>query len=114
MPGNVAHAIMNIDDNVSVTENYFLVDSLDDWIHGMMVSDANLFDNGDEVKEKDNEIFWKAMYYKILNKDDRKLVRAMQKQVEQMATFEKCRKRRVEEHNGQNQDENRLHQGAEG
>ena len=56
MPGNVAHAIMNIDDNVSVTENYFLVDSLDDWIHGMMISDENLLDDGNMVTEKDNEI----------------------------------------------------------
>ena len=109
MPGNVAHAIMNIDDNVSVTENYFLVDSLDDWIHGMMISDENLLDDGNMVTEKDNEIFWKAMYYKILNKDDRKVVRAMQKQVEQMVTFEKCKKRRVEEDDQQSQ----LHQGAE-
>ena len=36
MPGNLAHAIMNIDENVSVTENLLLEDSLDDWIHGMM------------------------------------------------------------------------------
>ena len=31
MPGNLAHAIMNIEENISVTENYFLEDSLEDW-----------------------------------------------------------------------------------
>ena len=32
--GSVGHAVMNIEDNVSVTENYFLLDSLDDYIMG--------------------------------------------------------------------------------
>ena len=32
--GSVGHAVMNLEDNISVTENYFLVDSLDDYIQG--------------------------------------------------------------------------------
>ena len=31
---SVAHAVMNIDENLSVTENLFLPDSLEDWVHG--------------------------------------------------------------------------------
>ena len=31
---NFPHAVMNIDENLSVTENHFLPDSLDDWLHG--------------------------------------------------------------------------------
>ena len=32
--GHLAHAVMNIDANLSVTENLFLPDSLEDWVHG--------------------------------------------------------------------------------
>ena len=32
--GHLAHAVMNIDENLSVTENLFLHDSLEDWVHG--------------------------------------------------------------------------------
>ena len=81
MPGNLAHAIMNIDENVSVTENYFLVDSLDDWVHGMMTG-ANLID--DESTGLEEEIFWRAMYFKHLGREDREEIRAMRDQVEHM------------------------------
>ena len=55
MPANMAHAIMNVEDNMSVTENYFLIDGLEDYIHGVMA--------GDFVIERDSlceEIFWKS------------------------------------------------------
>ena len=32
--GHLAHAVMNIDENLSVTENPFHLDSLEDWVHG--------------------------------------------------------------------------------
>ena len=32
--GHLAHAVMNIDENLSVTENAFHLDSLEDWVHG--------------------------------------------------------------------------------
>ena len=35
--GHLAHAVMNIDENLSVTENLFLHDSLEDWVHGWVV-----------------------------------------------------------------------------
>ena len=83
MPGNLAHAILNIEENISVTENYFLIDSLEDWVHGMMAGDK-LMD--DESNGKDEERFWKAMYFKHLETEDRNAVRAMMDQMEQMAT----------------------------
>ena len=89
IPGNVAHAVMNIDENAALTENYFLVDSLEDWIHGMMIGGENLIDT-DIEKQKEEELFWKAMYYRHLNKDDRKLVRTMRDQVEKMIDFNTC------------------------
>ena len=79
MPGNLAHAILNIEENISVTENYFLIDSLEDWVHGMMTGD-NLMD--DESNGKGEERFWKAMYFKHLETEDRNAVRAMMDQME--------------------------------
>ena len=85
MPGNLAHAIMNIDENVSVTENYFLVDSLDDWVHGMMTGE-HLID--DESDGREEEIFWRAMYFRHLGREDREVIRAMRDQVEYMVNYD--------------------------
>ena len=60
LPGNLAHAVMNIEESISVTENYFLVDSLDDWVHGMMTGDKLLDDDSNGLEE---EKFWREMYY---------------------------------------------------
>ena len=81
MPGNLAHAVMNIEDNISVTENYFLVDSLDDWVHGMMTGYTLLDEDSDGLEE---EKFWREMYYRGLGRDDRAEIRAMRDQVEYM------------------------------
>ena len=83
MPANMAHAIMNVEDNMSVTENYFLIDSLEDYIHGVMT--------GDIVIEKDyrcEEMFWKSLYFKQLGNEDRKVARAMIDQVENILNRE--------------------------
>jgi len=84
IPGNLAHAIMNINDNVSITENFFLVDSLDDWVHGMMAGETLIDDdcNG-RVKEK----FWKQMYFRVLKRSEREAVRAMIEQFEDMVSY---------------------------
>ena len=82
MPGNLAHAIMNIEENISVTENYFLEDSLEDWVHGMMTGEMLMDDDSDGL---DEEIFWKAIYFRYLKAENRKAVRAMMNQVEYMS-----------------------------
>ena len=84
MPAYMAHAVMNIDENLSVTENYFLADSLDDWVHGMM-TDMELIE---EISLVEQEMFWRAMYFKHLEKEDREAVRSMRKQVEFMVNNE--------------------------
>ena len=38
MPGSLAHAVLNMDDNLSVTENYLMVDSLDDLVWSQVMS----------------------------------------------------------------------------
>ena len=82
MPGNIAHAVMNIDDTLSITENYFLSDSLEDWVHGMM-TDKELL-HGHSSRSRVADVFWKGMYYKLLDREGRKVVRAMRDQVENM------------------------------
>ena len=83
IPANRAHAILNIEENISVTENYFLEDSLEDWVHGMMTGDTLIEDDSDGGEE---ERFWKTMYFKLLEKEERNIVREMIRQVEFMAS----------------------------
>ena len=82
MPGNLAHAVLNVEDSVSVTENYLLEDSLDDWVHGMLAGEELL--DGHYNRQRAAEFFWKAMYYKVLTKEQRLAARKMKEQVEQM------------------------------
>jgi len=82
MPGNLAHAVINIDDTISVTENYFLVDSLGDWVHGIMAGKELL--NGYESRPGVEERFWRSMYFKQLDKYERKTVRTMMSQVQEV------------------------------
>ena len=83
MPSNMAHAIMNVEDNMSVTENYFLVDSLEDYIHGVMAGDILI-----EEDSSCEEMFWKSLYFKQLDKEDREAARAMVSQVETRLNME--------------------------
>ena len=98
MPGNLAHAVMNIEDNIAVTENYFLVDSLDDWVHGMMTGEKLLDDDSDGFEE---EKFWRELYYRGLDRNDRAEIRAMRDQVEYMVTkdVEACEEKEEEANN---------------
>ena len=79
LPPRMAHAILNIEDNVSVTENYFLINSLEDLIHGVMMGEDAL-----DPDNKTNEKLWKSLYYKLMTKDDRKSSRSMVEQIELM------------------------------
>ena len=82
MPGSLAHAVLNIDDNLSITENYLLVDSLDDLVHGIMIREEAI---GGDYNRKDEERVWKSLYYQTLEQGDRRALRAIRDQVEQMA-----------------------------
>ena len=82
MPWNIAHGVMNIDDTFSITENYFRSDSREAWVHGMM-TDKELL-HGHSSRPRVSDVFWKAMYYKLLDREGRKVVQAMRDQVENM------------------------------
>ena len=81
MPGSLAHAVFNIDDNLSVTENYLLVDSIDDLVHGIMIGEEAI---GKDYNKKDEERIWKSLYYQTLEQGDREALRAIRDQVEMM------------------------------
>ena len=82
MPGSLAHAVLNMDDNLSVTENYLMVDSLDDLVHGVMIGEEAI---GGDYNRRDEERVWRSLYYQSLDQRDRQALRAMRDQVEEMA-----------------------------
>ena len=82
MPGSLAHAVLNMEDNLSITENYLLVDSLDDLVHGIMIGEEAI---GGDYNRRDEERVWKSLYYQTLEQADRRALRAIRDQVEEMA-----------------------------
>lgn len=73
----MAHAVLNLEDNVSVTENYFLKNSLDDLLHGLMMGE-NVREETSELNEK----LWKSLYFKFLNAEERSHARSLIQQIE--------------------------------
>ena len=74
MPGSLAHGVFNIDNNLSVTENYLLVDSIDDLVHGVMIGEEAI---GGDYNIRDEEIIWRSLYYATLQRSDRRALKAM-------------------------------------
>ena len=81
MPGSLAHGVFNIDNNLSITENYLLVDSIDDLVHGVMIGEEAI---GGDYNRRDEEILWRSLYYQTLQHSDRRALEAMRDQVEEM------------------------------
>ena len=74
MPGSQAHGVFNIDNNLSITENYLLVDSIDDLVHGVMIGEEAI---GGDYNTRDEEIIWRSLYYQTLKRSDRRALKAM-------------------------------------
>ena len=55
LPPRIAHAILNLEDNVSVTENLLLETNLEDLVHGLVMGDSVL-----EPGNRDNERIWRS------------------------------------------------------
>ena len=83
MPGSLAHGVFNIDNNLSITENYLLVDSIDDLVHGVMIGEEAI---GGDYNTRDEEILWRSLYYQTLRHTDRRALKAMRDQVEEMVS----------------------------
>ena len=83
MPGSQAHGVFNIDNNLSITENYLLVDSIDDLVHGVMIGEEAI---GGDYNNRDEEIIWRSLYYQTLKRSDRRALKAMRDQVEEMVS----------------------------
>ena len=76
LPPRIAHAILNIEENISVTENYFLVDSLEDIIHGLMMGESVMQGHSHERR------LWLSLYNSLLDRADREVARNILSQVE--------------------------------
>ena len=83
MPGSLAHGVFNIDNNLSVTENFLLVDSIDDLVHGVMIGEEAI---GGDYNSRDEERLWRSLYYQTLRHKDRRALKAMRDQVEEMVS----------------------------
>eukprot|EP00090_Calanus_glacialis_P031463 TRINITY_DN5196_c0_g1_i2.p1 TRINITY_DN5196_c0_g1~~TRINITY_DN5196_c0_g1_i2.p1 ORF type:complete len:477 (+),score=100.44 TRINITY_DN5196_c0_g1_i2:326-1756(+) len=81
LPPNTGHTIMNLEDSIAVTENFFTIDSLEDYIHGVMAGKSIVQYNHDS--EELTDFFWKPLYNKLLGNKERAVARAIMEQVEQ-------------------------------
>ena len=73
----MGHAILNLEENISVTENYFLVDSLEEIIHGLMMGESVMSGQAHERR------LWLSLYNNLLDKEDRKVARSIMDQVQE-------------------------------
>ena len=64
MPGHYGHSVLNLEENLAVTENYFLEDSLEDWLHGVMLGETSL--GAQDGREE--ELLWKLIYNKVADR----------------------------------------------
>jgi len=78
LPRNTPHAIVNLEENISVTENIFTPDALEDYVLRMMIESMHL------GFYRDEEVLYRQLYYRILNKTQRRILRSMRDQVEFM------------------------------
>ena len=77
LPPRMGHAILNLEENISVTENYFLVDSLEEIIHGLMMGESVMSGQAHERR------LWLSLYNNLLDKEDRKVARSIMDQVQE-------------------------------
>ena len=76
LPPRMGHAILNLEENISVTENYFLADSLEELLHGLMMGESVM--SGEEYEER----LWLSLYHNLLNKEERATARNIINQVQ--------------------------------
>ena len=76
LPPRMAHAILNLEENISVTENYFLADSLEELIHGLMMGESVM--SGEHHEER----LWRWLYYNLLDREERAVARNIIDQVQ--------------------------------
>ena len=60
-----------------MTENYLLEANLEDLVHGLVTGESVL-----EPGTRDNERIWRSLYFKLLDKEGRRVARSMLQQVE--------------------------------
>ena len=76
LPPRMAHAILNLEENISLTENYFLADSLEELIHGLMMGESVM--SGEHYEER----LWRWLYNNLLDSEERAVARNIIDQVQ--------------------------------
>ena len=76
LPPRTAHAILNLEENISVTENYFLADSLEELIHGLMMGESVM--SGEDYEAR----LWLSLYNNLLDREERAVARNIINQVQ--------------------------------
>lgn len=76
LPPRMGHAILNLEENISVTENYFLADSLEQLIHGLMMGESVM--SGEDHEER----LWLSLYNNLLDREQRAVARNIINQVQ--------------------------------
>ena len=55
LPARTAHAILNLEENLSVTENYLATSGLEDLVHGLLLGESAL-----QPSSRENERLWRC------------------------------------------------------
>jgi len=83
VPSRSAHAVLNLDWSVAVTENIMTVESLMELPHKLMLGNVLLPDMEDDMGERREEKIWKCLTRRsLLNRAERKAMWNMAAQVE--------------------------------
>ena len=60
LPARTAHAILNLEENLSVTENYLATSGLEDLVHGLLLGESAL-----QPSSRENERLWRWHLYPL-------------------------------------------------
>ena len=60
LPARTAHAILNLEENLSVTENYLATSGLEDLVHGLLLGESAL-----HPSSRENERLWRWHLYPL-------------------------------------------------
>ena len=87
LPSKVPHTILNLQDNVAITENYLFVDGLIELTKYLALDSLAIF------RSNWAEVAWKRLYFShLLEAKDRRLMKAMYEHVIESLDYETCMK----------------------
>ena len=85
LPSGLPHTILNLEDNVAITENYLLVDGLIDLTKYLAL------DLISELRSSWAEVAWKRFYFsQLLKAKDRRLMKKIYEHITYSLDYEAC------------------------